>query len=283
MIKDCPKEADEDDEDINKKLAGMTCVKIENVVPLAGLTLVKDHSYNSETSEDSDDYKNGDSKSDSSDDKLSSEEWTSDEDGKENSVKEEIKEVKMSSYSEPTMPWDITMDNRSQVSIVHPRFLINLRKCKGKFSGLDGDAAETAMKGTLLGFFECLCSDSVRISILSQADVKDNFDVDFGTSYTVRVGNKDIVFQRRNKLYIADFSDWVRDNYKESEEILAGIAVSEREHLYMRKERKRAIEAGEFIKNAGFPSQGEVIAMARDRNLKKFPHNANNIKRHFEI
>ena len=88
MIKDCPEEVDEDNEDINKKLAGMTCVKIEDVVPLAGLTLVKDHSYNSETSEDSDDYKNGDSESDSSYDKSSSEEWTSDEDGEENGVRQ---------------------------------------------------------------------------------------------------------------------------------------------------------------------------------------------------
>ena len=55
LIKDCPKEADEDDEDINKKLAGMTCVKIEDVVLLAGLTLVKDFSYDSETSKNCDD------------------------------------------------------------------------------------------------------------------------------------------------------------------------------------------------------------------------------------
>ena len=141
------------------------------------------------------------------------------------------------------------------------------------------------MKGTLPGLFKCLYSNSARISILLQADVEDNFDVNYvpRTSYTMRVGNKDIVFCRQNKLYIPDFLDWVRNNYKESEEILAGIAVSEREHLYTRKERQTAIEAGEFIKNAGFPSQGEAIAMTRDGNLKNFPHDANDIKRHFEI
>ena len=278
MIKDCPEESDEDNDNIEKKLAGMTCVRIEDVVPLAGLTLVEDHGYSSKSSDDSEDYENEFSETDSG---SSSDQWTSEDDGEE-SVEEK---VEVSTYSEPVMPWEIAMDNGSQVSIVHPRFLTNLQKCKGKFSGLVGDAAETVMKGTLPGFFDCLCSDSARISILSQADVEDNFDVQYipGISYTVRVGNEDIVFERRNKLYVADFSDWVRDNYKESKDMLAGMTVSEREHMYTRKERRKAIEAGEFIKNAGFPSQGEAIAMARDGNLKNFPHDANDIKRHFEI
>jgi hypothetical protein len=52
------------------------------------------------------------------------------------------------------------------------------------------------------------------VSILSQADVEDLYDITYepGESYTVHMPNKDVTFVRKNKLYVADFSDWIDDD-----------------------------------------------------------------------
>jgi hypothetical protein len=61
------------------------------------------------------------------------------------------------------------------------------------------------------GFFDVLSSTEVTANILCMADVEDKFDViyDKGKSYTVRTRLGDIVFNRVDKLYMADFTDWI--------------------------------------------------------------------------
>ena len=53
------------------------------------------------------------------------------------------------------------------------------------------------------------------MSVLSQANVEDTHPVtyDLGVSYTVHMGDKDVVFYRRDKLYVADFMEWVCEEY----------------------------------------------------------------------
>ena len=65
-------------------------------------------------------------------------------------------------------------------------------------------------------------------------DVKEAYELtyDQGKSYTVHGGDRDLVFEQRNKLYVADFGDWIRDEYEDSEMQLAGMTLSEREYLY---------------------------------------------------
>ena len=151
----------------------------------------------------------------------------------------------------PTHPWKIVLDNGSQVNIVHPRFLVDFKRSCRKSSGLQGEAALTEMCGLFPGFFYCLVSDSV----LLQADVEDTHPVTYvpGVSYTVHMGDREVVFCQKNKLYIGDFTDWVREEYRDDEEALSGMTIAKREHLYTRKERRKAIKAGEFIRNAGYP------------------------------
>ena len=65
--------------------------------------------------------------------------------------------------------------------------------------------------GDLAGFFECVANKSVRISILSQDDVENIYKLTYlqGESITVHMGDRDMVFRKNNKQYVADFLDWV--------------------------------------------------------------------------
>ena len=121
------------------------------------------------------------------------------------------------------------------------------------------------MEGSLPGFFNCMASDEARVNVLSQADVEDIYECVYtpGESYVIKMGEDELVFERRDKLYIADMSDWIKDSYKENDNSLSFLTVAEKEYMYIRKERRKALQAGEFVKNAGFPSKIEAIKMKR--------------------
>ena len=53
LIKDCPEEADQEDESGEGDLAGMMYARVEDVCPLTGLTLHQDRGYISETDDES--------------------------------------------------------------------------------------------------------------------------------------------------------------------------------------------------------------------------------------
>jgi hypothetical protein len=135
------------------------------------------------------------------------------------------------------------------------------------------------------GFFDCLSSKDTRVSVLSQADVEDIYEVSYdpGKSYTVHMPDRDIEFTRRDKLYVADFSDWIKDTYNECSMMLSLMTVEEREHMYTRKEKRRALEAKDFIKNAGYPSRNEAIHMVRDGNINNMPISVNDINNYYDI
>jgi Reverse transcriptase (RNA-dependent DNA polymerase). len=181
--------------------------------------------------------------------------------------------------------YEVILDSGSQVNIIHPRFLRDVREGHGGCKGLFGSKTKLTKVGMLEGFFECLGSDDTRVSVLSQADVEDAYDVTYepGTSYTVHMGVRDLEFVRRNKLYVADFSDWVNPDYQECNALLNLLTVEEREHMYTRKEVERAHEAKEFIKNAGYPSRNEAIHLIRDGNLNNVPIAVEDVNRYYDI
>ena len=254
-------------------------------MPISGLTLQGNHDsfvnfQDPKTSEDT-------QTTDSDENGSSEESFTSSEEGSLGSHDhpKEVKDRLVAVSGAPTRPWEIILDNGSQVNIVHPRFLVDFKQRPGRFSGLQGESLSTQMCGLLPGFFYCLVSDSTQVSVLSQADVEDTHPVTYnpGVSYTVHMGDRDLVFHRRDKFYVGDFSEWVHEEYQDDEVVLSGMTVAEKEHLYTRKERRKAIYAGRFIKNAGYLLEREAVAMARDGNLKNIPYDAVDIKRHFDI
>jgi hypothetical protein len=160
-----------------------------------------------------------------------------------------------------------------------------MREGHGGCKGLFGEKTNLTKISMLEGFFECLSSSNTRVSVLSQADIEDLYEVTYdpGQSYTVHMPNKGVEFVRRNKLYVADFSDWINDEYEECNALLSLMTLEEREHMYTRKEVRRALRAELFIRNAGHPSQNEAVSMVRDGNINNIPLSVNDVNTYYDI
>ena len=155
--------------------------------------------------------------------------------------------------------YEIYIDNGSQVNIVDPRLLKNLRTTTKGYRSMNG-VSETSRTRFLEEFFECQACDTCPANILSLADVEDRYPISDvrGESITVHMDKRDVQFVRRDKLYIADLSDWIVEDDERVKEVCTGLAlmtVQERETLYTRREVHKALEAAEFLQTLGYPTE----------------------------
>ena len=61
------------------------------------------------------------------------------------------------------------------------------------------------------------------------------------------------------------------------------MTVAQWEHIYTRKERNKATQAGEFVKNAGYPSHLEAIQIIGDGNIQNIPYSVDDVKHLYDI
>ena len=92
-----------------------------------------------------------------------------------------------------------------------------------------------------------------------------------------------MVFKMCDTVCSKNMSDWIKDSYQENDNSLSFLTVVEKEHMYTRNERRKALQAGEFVMNAGFPSKVEAIKMIRDGNIENIPHSVQDIKAFYDI
>jgi hypothetical protein len=100
--------------------------------------------------------------------------------------------------------YEVCLDNGSQVSIVNLRLLIILRmhtkgfQCMSRTFGTD-------RVGYLEVFF---------CQLLSLSDIEDIYPVTYiqGKSFMVHMVDRDVIFTHRDKMFIADFLDWIISN-----------------------------------------------------------------------
>ena len=174
--------------------------------------------------------------------------------------------------------FEIALDSCSQVNIVNPRFLTNNRPGDGEKVGLSGTSSATKLIGDLEEFFPCMVCDTCAASVLSMRDVEAIYPITYIKGlFTVHMANRDLTFYERDGLYLADFRDWITAGG------LSMMTVAEREAMYTRKQLSGAQRAGEFIENAGYPSQGEALKLIRDGNIKNIPVEALDVKLFYEI
>jgi len=114
--------------------------------------------------------------------------------------------------------YKVCLDSGSQVNI--PKLLTNLRTSKRGFHSMRGSSATNRIS-FLEGFYECQACDNCPTSVLSQADLEDIYPVTCvqGESYTMHMDDRDLVFVRRDKMYVADFSDWLVTDEQRKEEL----------------------------------------------------------------
>jgi hypothetical protein len=72
----------------------------------------------------------------------------------------------------------------------------------------------------------------------------------------VHLEERDIVFVRKNKMWVGDFSVWIVSDEERLTELhtdLCLLTVREKGDLYTQREVRRALEAGKFLKSMGYP------------------------------
>jgi hypothetical protein len=176
--------------------------------------------------------------------------------------------------------YEVLLDNQADISVVHPRLLRDVRRQKSYVSGLSGTTTLPYV-GYLDGYFDCKGSHDVMASVLCMADVEELYDITYiqGESYTVHMhGGRDLVFHRRDKLYIADMSEW-----DQGETHVYVTTVSDNEAKYPAKEVKRAREAYELACNAGYVSERQALGLVNDGNITGVGITANDVRRAFEL
>jgi hypothetical protein len=135
-------------------------------------------------------------------------------------------------------------------------------------------SAETSRIGYLEGFFDCQACNDCPTSILSMADVEDLYKVTYvqGESITVHMDDRDVVFTRRDKMYVADFSDWlVDDQDRVGDRTLSLMTVKKKESLYTSKQVCKALAAGEFLKALGYPSEKDALELCVQGTYVTYP------------
>ena len=183
--------------------------------------------------------------------------------------------------------YEVCLDSGSQVNIVDPRLLTNIITEEKTYRSMNGSAT-TSQTGHLEGFFKCQASVDCPVNILSMSDVEDIYPMTWtqGESITVHMDEQDLVFTKRDKMWVADFSDWgVQDGDRANQvkESLCLLTVKDKEDMYTRREVRKALEAGEFLRALGYPTQKEALGVVRDGNIRNVPHTAEDVKRFFDI
>ncbi len=181
-------------------------------------------------------------------------------------------------------PYEVLLDNQADVSILHSRFLTDVRPrgCAITVSGLTG-ARNFSHTGLLRDFFQVESCNDCSANILCMADVEDKYEVTYvrGKHYIVHLPERDLYFQRRNKLYVADMSDWCNE---EDEEHHAYITTAlDNEGNYTAKEVEAAKAARSWLARAGYPSEREAVHLVVDGNVKDIDFTAADVRRAFAI
>jgi hypothetical protein len=183
--------------------------------------------------------------------------------------------------------YEICLDSGSQVNIVDPRLLNNLRTSTKTYRSMNGTST-TERVGYLDGFFDCHACVDCPANIISMADVEDHFPMTWlpGESIIVHLDERDVIFVRKDKMWVGDFSDWIvsdEERLAEMQTELCLLTVKEKEALYTKREVRKALEAGEFLKSMGYPTEREAMGLVRDGNIKNIPYTTDDIRRFFDI
>jgi hypothetical protein len=183
--------------------------------------------------------------------------------------------------------YEVCLDSGSQVNIVNSKLLNILRTSNKAFKSMNG-RSETSCIGYLQGFYDCQVCDNCPTSVLSQADVEHLYPVMYvqGESYTIHMDDREAVFVRRDKMYLADCPDWLVSDNQTKQELhtyLNLLTVAEMERLYASKDIRWALEAGEFLRAMGYLTEEEAVCMIKAVNVANVPYSLDNIKRFYDI
>jgi hypothetical protein len=155
---------------------------------------------------------------------------------------------------------EVLLDNQADISIMRPELLRMLEPVDHpvKVSGIGGVQLVAKETGYLEDFFRVYASSDTRANVLCFSDVEDVYDITYvqGHSFTVHLPERDIVFHRKDKLYVADFAQFAHAHVSKA---------------CTKAEEERARQAYELLKISGYPSLQEAIHLIQDGNISHLP------------
>jgi len=198
-----------------------------------------------------------------------------------------------------TTKWyEVLLDNETNVSIIHPRLLTHIRRATAptRVTGISDTPVELSLEGSLTGFFRVLSSHDSPANVLCMADVEDLYRVTYnqGVSFVVHMKGKDLVFRRRDKMYLGDMREWETfpsdsndtdsdsdddelpdtvdpsdsDDEEEPERPVAMVTtVAGNMSKLTHKEARRVKAVRELIALAGYPSLKEAAHLVENGNI----------------
>ncbi len=168
---------------------------------------------------------------------------------------------------------EVLLDNQADISIMRSELLRMLEPVDNpvQVSGVGGVQLVAKETGYLEDFLRVYASSDTRANVLCFSDVEDVYEITYaqGQSFTVHLPDRDIVFNRKDKLYVADFAQF-RQTY-----------VS---RACTKGEEERARQAYKLLKISSYPSLQEAIHLIQDGNIFNMPMlMAADIKRAYDM
>jgi hypothetical protein len=161
---------------------------------------------------------------------------------------------------------EILLDTQANISLFHPSILRDVQESERevRVNGVGGYQMTVSKKGYLLGFFKVYCHDEVKVNVLCFTDVEDLYEVMYQPSvgFVVHVDGKEIIFERQDKLYVAKADDFL---------VHVMVTVEEKKKEFSSEQVKRAEVAYTLLKNSGYPSPNELIALINNGNITNMP------------
>jgi hypothetical protein len=143
---------------------------------------------------------------------------------------------------------EVLLDNQGDVSVIHPTLLRELEPAEEdvRINGVGGHQFTVEETGYLDDFFHVYASTVTYANVLSFAEVEDRFPITYipRESFTVHLQDRDIVFNRRGKMYVADW-----------EQVRSAYATT---GVYTKAKELRAKRAYDLLRTSGYPSMTEV-------------------------
>ena len=120
--------------------------------------------------------------------------------------------------------------------------------------------------GYLEGFGRVHASKKAMANVLSFAEVEDKMAITYlpGRGFVVHNKERDILFARIGKLYVAKWSEVISA-------ASLHVTTQETESRYSKAELKRAKLAYQLASVSGYPSVGELINIIEDGNIMGIP------------
>ena len=107
---------------------------------------------------------------------------------------------------------EVLLDNAADISIIHPSLLRNIMPTEKeiKINGVGGHQFTAGETGYLDPFFPVYASAHTNADILSFAQVEDAYPITYEAqdSFVVHLPHIDVVFKRRNGMYVADWTQY---------------------------------------------------------------------------